>query len=40
MTTLATEKQDIEPELNVERVTELSDDDLAALCEAADAAII
>lgn len=40
MTTLATEKQDIQPELNVERVTELSDDDLAALCEAADAAII
>jgi RimJ/RimL family protein N-acetyltransferase len=31
---------DTKPELNVERATELSDDDLAALCEAADAAII
>ena len=30
----------VAPELMVERATELSDDDLAALCEAADAAIL
>ena len=40
MSSLRSEKQEPPPELNVERVTELSDDDLAALCEAADAAII
>jgi ribosomal protein S18 acetylase RimI-like enzyme len=40
MSTLLPEKPEIRPELNVERTTELSDDDLAGLCEAADAAII
>ena len=34
------ERQETETTLSVERTTELSDDDLAALCEAADAAII
>ncbi len=40
MSTSVPEQQETRPELNVERVTELSDDDLAALCEATDAAII
>ncbi len=40
MSTPVPEQQETRPELNVERVTELSDDDLAALCEATDAAII
>lgn len=33
-------KPEIRPELSVDRSSELSDDDLASLCEAADAAII
>ena len=40
MSTVASGQNDTQPDLNVERVTELSDDDLAALCEATDAAII
>ncbi len=40
MSTLVPDTQETQPELNVERVLEISDDDLAALCEAADAAII
>ena len=35
-----TKQPEVQPELTVDRATELSDDDLAALCEAADAAII
>ena len=40
MSTVASGQNETQPDLNVERVTELSDDDLAALCEATDAAII
>ncbi len=40
MNTVAPGQNETQPELNVERITELSEDDLAALCEAADAAII
>ena len=40
MKTLTPDQSGTEDELSVERVTELNDDDLATLCEAADAAII